>query len=364
MSSAPELPPGVASLDDYEQLARTRLDPYAWAYIAGGAADERTLAWNREAFDRFKLRGRVLADLKQAHTRVSLFGESLEHPILLAPVALQALAHPHGECETAPAAAAAGALMVVSAEASRPLAEIARANGDGRRWFQLYIQPDRAFTLDLVRRAEASGYRALVVTVDAPVTGVRNRLQRSNARRPDGVDAVNLRGAQRPVITQPSLLDSPLFGSGLLTGAATWGDVEWLRAQTRLPVVLKGVSSADDAERAVQAGVHGLAVSNHGGRTLDTLPASIDLLPPIADRVAGRVPLLVDGGIRRGTDIVKAIALGATAVMIGQPYVYGLAVAGGLGVAHVVHILRMELETAMALTGRATLDAITPDVLW
>jgi len=356
------LPPGVASLDDYEELARTRLDASAWAYIAGGAADERTLAWNRTAFDRIALQARVLADFSHASTALSLLGQDLAYPILLAPVALQKLAHPDGERATVAGASAIGAAMVVSTEATCSIDEIAQL-AEVPLWFQLYVQHDREFTRDLVQRAETAGYRALVVTVDAPVSGARNRLQRAGFRLPPGVELVNLRGARAPSTAAPGLIDSPLF-SGALASSPTWKDIDWLSAQTRLPVLLKGISSPDDTARAIDSGAQGIVVSNHGGRTLDTLPASIDLLPPIAERVERRVPILLDGGIRRGTDVLKALALGATAVMIGRPYVYGLAVGGAVGVAHVVSILRAELEMAMALTGCARLADITPEVIW
>lgn len=362
MPGAPKLPTGVVSLDDYESRARERLDPKAWAYISGGAGDERTLAWNRDAFDALKLRNRVLADLSNGHTRLELLGVPLDFPILLAPVALQGIAHPEGELETARAAAAMHALMIVSTEASRELEAIAAAS-DGPQWFQLYIQPDRAFTLELVRRAESAGYRGLVITADAPVTGTRPRERRAGSVSSLGVEAVNMRGARRPERPPVSLVDSAIFDRALV-GHATWDDVGWLRGETRLPLLLKGVTDPRDAARAVSLGVDGLIVSNHGGRTLDTVPAAIDVLPAVAAEVGGRVPIVLDGGIRRGTDVVKAVARGATAVAIGRPYVYGLAVAGGLGVAHVLHLLRTELEVAMALTGCATLADITSDVLW
>lgn len=362
MSATPQLPPGVVSLDDYEQLARTRLDDRAWAYISGGVGDERTLAWNREAFDRIKLCGRVLADFSHANTRIELFGQQLDYPILLAPAALQKLAHPRGECETAQAASAARAAMVVSTEASYSIEDIAHGS-QSPLWFQLYIQHDRGFTRSLVQRAEDAGYRALVLTVDAPVSGARNRQQRAGYGPVAGIEPVNLRGARQASFTPPTLLDSPLF-SGFLQTSATWADLEWLQSHTRLPIVLKGITSDDDAARAIAAGIQGIAVSNHGGRTLDTMPAAIELLRPIADRVDGRVPLLLDGGIRRGTDVLKALALGASAVMIGRPYLYGLAVAGALGVAHVINILRTELEMAMTLTGCATVADVKPDIIW
>lgn len=351
------LPPGVVSVDDYEALARTRMDEGTWAYISGGAADERTLAWNRDAFDRLKLRGRVLTDFSHAHTRLSLLGVPLEYPILLAPVALQRLAHPDGECAAAQAAGAMRTIMTVSTEASCPLESIVQSASGGALWFQLYIQRDRGLTRDLAQRAEAAGYRALVLTVDAPVSGPRYRQQRAGFRPPAGVEAVNLRGAEPLDAPPPSLVDSPLFG-GFLAKSETWADVEWLQAQTKLPLVLKGISSADDAARAVDGGVDAIAVSNHGGRTLDTLPASIDLLPPIAERLAGRVPLLVDGGIRRGTDVAVALALGADAVLAGRPCVWGLAAGGQVGAERALAILGEELRLALALLGCPSASAL------
>lgn len=364
MSPTPTLPFGVVSLDDYERLARERLEAGAWAYISGGAADERTIAWNREAFDRVRLLPRVLEDLSGAHTRTALPGApALDFPILLAPLALQKLAHPEGERETARAADALQAVMVVSTEASCTIEEIA-ALTRAPLWFQLYVQHDRGFTRELVQRAAAAGCAAVMLTVDAPVSGPRNRQQRAAFSMPDGIECVHLRDLPVRREARPGLVESPLFGTHALEAAATWRDIDWLRQQTQLPLYLKGIASPADAMRAVEAGVQGLVVSNHGGRTLDTVPASIDLLPAVAARVGRRVPVLLDGGIRRGTDVLKAIALGASAVMIGRPYAYGLAVAGGIGVAHVVHLLRSELEAAMALTGCPTPADITPDVIW
>src|SRR5690606_34056075 len=222
-------------------------------------------------------------------------------------------------------------------------------------WFQLYIQPDREFTATLVRRAEASGCRALVVTVDAPVSGVRNREKRSGFALPAGVAAVNLQGMRALPPQAARAGESPLLTSALVASAPTWKDVAWLRSLTRLPILLKGVLAPDDARRALDEGIAGVIVSNHGGRALDTVPASIEALPAIAQAVGGRMPLLLDGGIRRGTDIVKALALGASAGLVGRPFMHGLAAAGALGVVHVLHILRTELEMAMVLCGRRTL---------
>ncbi|WP_282344534.1 alpha-hydroxy acid oxidase, partial [Pseudomonas sp. PS02288] len=300
----------------------------------------------------------VLADLGGASTRCDLLGQTLSMPLLLAPVAAQRLVHADGERAVAEAAAAMGVGMALSTSSSLSLEEVA---GVARSpWFQLYIQPDRDFTLQLVRRAEAAGYRALVLTVDAPVNGVRNREQRAGFQLPE---AVNLRGMRVRPAKPAGILDSPLF-DGRLGSAPTWRDLDWLLGNTRLPVLLKGVSAAADAERAVQAGAAGLIVSNHGGRVLDSLPASIELLPRIADQVNGRVPLLLDGGIRRGTDMLKALALGAQAVLIGRPYVHALALGGAVGVVQLLNILRGEFEAAMALTGCATLADIDRGVLW
>lgn len=357
-----QIPAEIACVADYEPFARERMTPSAWAYLAGGAADESTLADNLAAFRRIRLQNRVLEDLRGGHTRLDLCGLALDYPILLAPVAFQKLAHPEGELATALGASAMGAAMVVSTQASVSLESIAQA-AQAPLWFQLYIQPDRDFTQDLVRRAEAAGYRALVVTVDAPVNGLRNREQRSGFALPDGVEAVNLKGMRGlpPSIAQPG--NSPLFGSPLLEHAPTWKDLEWLQSITHLPVLVKGVMNPRDASRAVERGVAGILVSNHGGRTLDGLPATLDVLPAIARAVQGRVPLLLDGGIRRGSDVFKALALGASAVMIGRPYVFGLAAAGATGVAHVLHLLRTELEVTMALTGCPTLDAIEASLI-
>ncbi|MBP0496002.1 alpha-hydroxy acid oxidase [Roseomonas indoligenes] len=351
------IPDGIVCVPDYEAPARERMGENAWAYVGGGAGDEDTLVENRAAFSRLRLNTRVLAPMRGAHTRLELLGQGLEHPILIAPTAFQRLLHGEGETATAMAAAATGSLMVVSAQASLPLEVIARACRPAP-WFQLYIQPDRAFTLSLVRRAEAAGYAALVVTVDAPVS-LRNREQRAGFRLPPGVEAVNLRGAAPP---PPAASASDIFAA--VEHAATWDDIAALRAATRLPILLKGIMTPGDAERAIGAGAAGLIVSNHGGRVLDTLPATIEVLPAVARQVAGRVPVLLDGGIRRGTDVLKALALGAKAVLVGRAPLHGLAVAGAMGAAHVMKLLRAELEVAMVQTGCATLDAIGPEVIW
>lgn len=351
------IPDGIVCLPDYEGPARERMGENAWAYVAGGAGDELTLRENRAGFDRLRLASRVLVPMRGAHTRLRLLGQDFEHPVLVAPSAWHRLLHRDGEVATMLGAAATRSGMVVSAQASLPLEAIA-AQARQAPWFQLYVQPDRGFTLALARRAEAAGYAALVVTVDAPVS-LRNREQRAGFRLPPGIEAVNLRGAPPP----PALpAGSEIFGA--VEHAAGWEDIAALRAAVRLPVLLKGIMTAADAERAVAAGVDGLIVSNHGGRVLDTLPATIEALPAVARAVAGRVPVLLDGGVRRGTDVLKALALGAQAVLVGRPVLHGLAVAGAMGVAHVLKLLRTELEVAMVQTGCPTLEAIGPEVIW
>ncbi|EIP98761.1 alpha-hydroxyacid dehydrogenase, FMN-dependent L-lactate dehydrogenase [Opitutaceae bacterium TAV1] len=387
------IPPDVVALADYERLARERIAPDAREWLEGGSADGITLRENRAAFDRLQLRGRVLADFNApppasaanaaaadaiAHpTRVKLpGGTTLALPVLVAPMALHRVVHPEGERATVLGALAAGAGMVVSTQASVSLEEIAAVAAqaqpdtpagaasvaDSPLWFQLYLHPDRGATRALVQRAEAAGYRALVVTVDAPVEGVRNRERRAQFRPPPGVEAVNLRGAPAPSASLPPLPRSPLCG-GLMGVAPTWADIERLRGDTRLPVILKGITDPEDAAEALALGADGLIVSNHGGRTLDTLPATIDALPAVADVIGGRIPLLLDGGVRRGTDIVKALALGARAVLVGRPVLHALAAAGAPGVAHVLRILQAELEIALALTGRPSVSHVDRSVL-
>ncbi|WP_382156910.1 alpha-hydroxy acid oxidase [Hydrogenophaga sp. ANAO-22] len=358
----PALPPGVTTLADHERHARGVLDEASWAYLFGAAADELTFARNIEAWRALELLPRVLKPLAGGHTRVELLGRTFAHPILVAPMAHQRLAHPDGEHATALAAAALGAGLVFSTQASAPLDEIAARflpePGRGPLWFQLYLQPDRGFTAELVQRAEAAGFEALVLTVDAPVQGARDSERRSGFRLPAGIGAVNLTGLRHPPPRTLAAGQSALFDD-LLTHAPGWDDVAWLRSITRLPVLLKGVLHPDDARQAVACGASGLIVSNHGGRTLDTAITTANALPRIAQAVQGDLPLLVDGGIRRGTDVLKAIGLGASAVLVGRPVLHGLATAGATGVAHVLRLLRDELEIAMALTGCRTLAEAT-----
>lgn len=343
-------PVPLASLADYEGLARRRMSHQAYEYVAGGAADELTLRANRDAYDRLRLDPRVLVDVSRLDTRVTLLGRELAFPILIAPTAYHRMVHAEGEQATARGAAAAKAAMVVSSFSTATVEDIAKA-GKGPFWFQLYVQPDRGFTRELVQRVEAAGYEALCLTVDTPTTGARDRQIRAGFELPPGVAEENLRRGGKRV-------------EGVLDPSMTWKEVEWLRSFARVPVLLKGILHPADAVRAAEVGAGAVVVSNHGARNLDTLPATIEALPRVVDAVQGRLPVLVDGGVRRGTDVLKALALGARAVLIGRPSLYGLAVAGADGVAGVVNLLRAELEMAMALTGRPTLGSIDRSVLW
>ncbi|MEG3062072.1 MAG: alpha-hydroxy acid oxidase [Comamonas sp.] len=370
--------PDIVCLADHERRAAEVLDANAWAYFSGGAADERCLQANRSAWDDLPLWPRVLRPLAQGHTRVQLLGREYAHPLLVAPMAFQRLAHADGELASAYAAAALGAGFTLSTQASLPLELPAQAvlgtAGRGPLWFQLYLQHDRGFTRELVQRVERAGYEALVLTVDAPVSGVRDRERRAGFHLPAGISAVNLQGlapggapgAAAPGAAAPG--DGALC-AGMLRHAPTWEDLAWLQAQTRLPVLLKGILHPQDALQAARLQAAGIIVSNHGGRTLDSAPATARALPRIVQALqagpgnAAQLPVIVDGGIRRGTDVLKAMALGASAVMVGRPIVWGLANAGAAGVAHVLRLLRDELEIAMALTGCATLADATPALL-
>ncbi len=331
----------LVTLDDYEEAAEVSIPSAAWEYIHSGAADEHTLRWNREAFAALRLSPRVLNDVSRIDTRLRLFGQDLEHPVMLAPIAAQGLVHPDAEVATAIGAHAARAGMVLSSYTSKRVEDVA-AIGAAPLWFQLYLQ-DREATRALIPDVVAAGCTALCVTVDTPTSGARDRQARAAFEFP----------ADLPYRTvEPG--DNP----------CTWDDIVWIRELAKVPVLLKGIMHPDDADLAIQAGAAGIVVSNHGARNLDTAAPTIDALPAIAERVGGRIPLLLDGGIRRGTDVLKALALGADAVMIGRPYIYGLAVGGSAGVSAVVDILVRELQLAMALVGRPSIARLDRSVIW
>ncbi|MEO8335522.1 MAG: alpha-hydroxy acid oxidase [bacterium] len=362
-ATGPVIDETLTSLADFERAARVAMTPMAREYITGGAGDEHTLDWNQSAYSDIKLRSRVLVDVSHIDTSLTLFGQTLAHPIILSPAAYHKLVHREGEVATARGAGEAKAAMVVSTFATTTIEEISRA-ATGPLWLQLYAQPDRGFTRSWVQRAEAAGCKAIWLTVDTPVLGARNREARIGFKLPDGMSRVNIEGLANVEASASHRPPEGQIYSTVLDPRLTWKDVDWLRSFAKVPVLLKGILDAEDARRAVDAGVAGLVVSNHGARNLDTVPATITALPRVAEAVAGRIPVIVDGGIRRGTDVLKALALGATAVGIGRPYLYGLAVDGSNGVKRVIEILHTELEMAMALTGRTSLAAVDRGVLW
>ncbi len=361
MNQASHIPAGVYNAIDYERLAPQYMEAGRHAYVAGGCGWDQTVAANRAAFARWAVLPRLLRDMRAGHTRLTLAGLDLPHPLLLAPVAHQRLAHPDAEIATARAAQATGSCLVASTLSSCTLETIAAAAGPAR-WFQLYLQPERAHSLDLVRRAEAAGYRAIVLTLDASIQlASRSALQAGFSLPPDCL-AANLAGYPQASAPAPAEGESRIF-QGAMRHAALWDDLYYLLAQTQLPVWVKGVLRPEDARQLQAAGCAGLIVSNHGGRCLDGAPASLQMLPAIRAAVGSSYPLLFDGGIRSGTDAFKALALGADAVLVGRLQVWALAVAGALGVAHMLQLLAEELHACMAQAGCAQLSDITPDCL-
>jgi len=352
---------GLVALSDFESAARDRLPAMAWEYLAGGAGDEISLARNREMLDAIRLKPRVLRDVSRIDTRVTLFGREHRLPLVLAPTGYHRVFHPEGECETARGAAAAGVTLVVSTVATTPLEEVARTN-DSPRWFQVYVQRDREWTRRQIGLAESCGYQAFMLTVDTPVLGSRDREKRARFQMPAHLKPRNFPPLPEGISDHHH--DPHSIYNPFLDPALSWKDVEWLRSNTSVPVLVKGVLAPEDARLAVGHGASGVVVSNHGGRNLDTVPAAIEALPGVVRAVGGRVPVLMDGGIRRGTDVIKALALGANAVMIGRPYLHGLAVAGAAGVARVVELLHLELMGAMALMGLTSVPEIGRDALW
>ncbi|MFF1716510.1 alpha-hydroxy acid oxidase [Streptomyces sp. NPDC058268] len=342
------------TLADFARAARDRLDPGTWDFFEGGAGEERTLAANAEAFDRLWLRPRVLRGAARPETATTILGRSWDAPVAVAPMGYQTLAHPLGELATVRGAANAGRLpVVISTFAGRGVEELAAA-GDGRLWLQVYCLRDRAMTRRLIGRAQDAGFEALVLTVDAPHLGRRLRDLRNGFRLPSGIVPANLDGHDFSV---------PAAHADAEFAPLDWSVVDWLRSVSPLPVLLKGILTDDDAARAAEAGVDGIIVSNHGGRQLDGVPATLDVLPEIVAAVAGRVPVLLDGGVRRGRDVLAALALGADAVLVGRPVLHGLAVDASQGVTDVLNILLGELTDAMGLAGLGGLAGIGPGLV-
>ena len=344
---------GIVNLDDFEAIARSRMDRAAFDYVAGGAGDELTLSDNVAAFRRYRMRPRILRDVSVIDTATTFLGTDVAMPVGIAPVAFQHFAHPDAEVATAAAASRAGALFCLSTLSSRSLEDVARAAdaaGSGPRWFQLYVHRDRARSEELVQRAAAAGYGALVLTADLPVAGNRERDLRN--------------GLEYPISYGNFSAGTSSLGAavGAFNDASmSWEDVAWLRALSPLPLVVKGVLTAEDAVLAADHGAAAIVVSNHGGRQLDRAAASIDCLREVVDAVGDRLEIYLDGGIRRGVDVLTALALGARGVFIGRPFIYALATAGEEGVGRSLALLEAELRTDMALLGTRAVSEVTRD---
>jgi isopentenyl diphosphate isomerase/L-lactate dehydrogenase-like FMN-dependent dehydrogenase len=332
---------------DYEALAAGRLEAGAHGYYAGGAGDELTLGENVEAYRRWQLRPRLLVDVAGCSTATTVLGHDVSMPLLVAPVAFQRVAHPDGEVGMARAAKEVGTIMCLSTIATTPPAEVAATGAP--RWFQLYVFRDEGVTRDLIAQARDNGFTALLLTVDAPVRGNRERDLRTGFAIPDGVHVASM---GRGGVTPKEVFD-------MVTPSLTWRDLERISSEAGLPLLVKGILTAEDALLSVEHGAAGIVVSNHGGRQLDGVSATIDALPEVVEAVAGRIEVLVDGGIRRGTDVVKALALGAQAVLAGRAPLWGLTVDGEAGARRVLELLREEILTALQLIGATSPSDVT-----
>jgi len=343
----------VLSIADYERLAEERLEPGPWAYLAGGSGDEWTLRENRAAFSRWTFRPRVLRDVSRISTATTVLGKPIELPVVVAPVAYQQLYHPEGECATARGAAAAGSGLGVSTFSTRTHEEIAAVAPGLLTWHQLYVFRDRGFAREHLAGAAAAGCSAVVLTVDTARLAQRERDLRIGFEIPADIPLPYARAAMG------ASAQNPAEHFKLLDDSLSWTDVEWIASEGKLPVILKGITTAEDAELAVQHGAAAIVVSNHGGRQLDGAPATLDALPEVVEAVAGRAEVYLDGGIRRGTDVAKALALGARAVLVGRAPIFGLAAAGEDGVRHVLELLREELTLALCLLGCTSPEELT-----
>lgn len=348
----------LINLHDFEEQAKSILSEAAYSYFAGGAADELSVKENLSAFSRIQLLPRSFVDVSQRDLSITIIGQKVAMPVLIAPTAMAGLAHPDKEIGIANAAKTAGTIMSTSTLSNTSIEDLSQTGAN--LWFQLYVHKDRGMTRNLVERAEAAHCKALVLTVDVPVPGYREFSMRNLIKIPENIELANLTGYwdrdEYPTTTQ--------YVSAQFDPSLTWTDLEQFVSSTKLPVLAKGIMRPDDAKRAVESGVAGIIVSNHGGRQLDTVPATIDVLASIVEAVDGACDVLLDGGVRRGTDVIKALALGAKAVLLGRPIVWGLSVDGQKGVEQVLEIIRREYDIAMALCGVTSSRDVPADLIF
>jgi 4-hydroxymandelate oxidase len=353
------------SLDDLETLAQARMPAAIFDFVAGGAGTELTLRENRLAFDRLRLLPRVLRNVTDPQLQTTVLGTDISMPILVAPMAFHGLVHRDGELATMKASMASGSIMIASTASSHSLEDIAEAAGAAPRWFQLYVYRDRGLTRSLVERAQAAAYSALCVTVDVPLLGQRRRDIRNRFSLPDNLKLANFIGTAAvdfPKTAQGSGLES--YVAVQMDAGVTWQDIDWLSSVSSLPLVLKGIMTPEDALLSAEHGASAIVVSNHGGRQLDGVPATITVLPRVVDSVKGQIEVLLDSGIRQGTDVLKALALGARAVLLGRPILWGLALDGAAGAHYALELIRAELAAALALVGCRSVADLSTAFIW
>lgn len=350
------------SISDFEILAKEKLSQMAYDYYSGGANDEITLRENEVAFKRIFLKYRVLVDISKRDLSVEILGQKISMPVMIAPTAFHKMAHEDGETAVARAAKVSDTIMILSTLSNSDVEDVAKENPGGV-WFQLYVYKDRGITRELIKRSEEAGCKAIVLTADAPLLGARYKDVKNKFTLPEGITVKNLLPAKKEKL--PNVDDSGLsdYVQKFLDPSLTWKDIEWIKSITKLPLLIKGIACKEDAVLAIKHGADGIVVSNHGGRQLDTCRATIDVLPEVAEAAGDKLDVLIDGGIRRGTDVIKAVALGAKAVLIGRPVIWGLAAGGENGVKSVLEILRNEFDLAMALCGCDSVKKITKDLI-
>ncbi|CAL5202160.1 unnamed protein product [Lathyrus oleraceus] len=350
----------ITNVNEFEAIAKQKLPKMVYDYYASGAEDQWTLKENQNAFSRILFRPRILMDVSKIDLKTNVLGFGVSMPIMVAPSGMQKMAHPEGEYATARAASAAGTIMTLSSMANSSVEEVA-SSGDGIRFFQLYVVKDRNVAAQLVRRAESAGFKAIVLTVDTPILGRREADIKNRFTMPPHLVLKNFEGLNLGKLDKTNDSGLASYVASQIDRSLSWKDVKWLQSITSLPILVKGVLTAEDTKLAIQAGVAGIIVSNHGARQLDYVPATIMALEEVVKAAAGKFPVFLDGGVRRGTDVFKALALGASGVFIGRPVVFSLAADGEAGVRKMLQILRDEFELTMALCGCHSLKEITRD---